>query len=377
MSKGERPTVVAVPARDEADRIGACLRALCSQRSLDGAAIDPAAFGVVVLANNCTDATAQAAAAVDPRVRVVAVDLPPGQATAGGARRAAMEAAAALLPSTGGVICTTDADSRPRGDWLAHLWRAFDGGAEAVAGAIDLDPHDDEPPPAFSAARRLEARYSALQAELSARLDPEPHNPWPNHLWAWGANLAVTSDAYHRVGGLPPAPLAEDRAFVDRLRRHGVPVRHCLDARVWTSARRAGRAAGGLADLVADHAGADLAPCDAALEPALTAARRALWRARLRTQPAQTPDAGRWTRRLRIAAPALAEAMAEPGFGRAWARLEAQSPVLARRRLQPGDLPTEIARAERLLARITPGAADPCDTARAASAGVWSAPAPP
>ena len=251
--------MVAVPARDEAERIDACLSALLDQRDLAGASVPPDTLRIVVLANNCSDRTAEVARRSGGVIQVVEATLPPSSANAGAARKAVMDMAADLIPrGGGGLICTTDADSRPRPDWIARLWKAVDAGAEAVAGVVDFDPHEADPI-AFSEARRCEGLYSALQAEIVAHADPEAHNPWPNHIWAWGANLAVTADAYRRVGGLPPQPLAEDRAFVEQLRRHDVPVRHCLDARVWTSARRVGRAEGGLASLVADHAGADTA----------------------------------------------------------------------------------------------------------------------
>jgi hypothetical protein len=228
---------------------------------------------------------------------------------------------------------------------------------------------------AFSQIRQQEAAYSGLQAEILARVDPEAHNPWPNHIWAWGANMAVTGAAYRRVGGLPPAPLAEDRAFVEQLRRHDVPVRHCLAARVWTSARRDGRAPGGLASLVADHAGRDLAPCDAALEPARDAFQRAAWRARLRPAHARGSWPAAWSERLRLSPSELACALAQPAFGASWSEIEASSPVLKRRRLDPTRLGYEIGVAQRLIRRLTGDAtSDPADTARAATAGLWSAP---
>ena len=363
-----------MPARDEAERISACLRALLDQRDLEGAPIPPDSIRVVVLANNCRDGTAEVARRSGGAIQVVEASLPPCSANAGAARRAVMDMAADLIPSGGaGLICTTDADSRPRPDWIARLWKAVDAGAEAVAGAVDFDPQEAEPV-AFSEDRRREGLYSALQAEIVARADPEAHNPWPNHIWAWGANLAVTASAYRRVGGLPARPLAEDRAFVEQLRRHDVPVRHCLDARVWTSARRVGRAEGGLASLVDDHAGADNAPCDAALEPARIAWRRAAWRRRLRRAyvdrvlgPAMAP-------RLGVTARTLGEALDQATFGAAWDLVEAVSPHLTPRRLTPGELPLEISRAERLLRRI--GSGDRSDRARAASAGLWSASPP-
>ena len=367
-------TVVAVPARDEAERIGVCLRALLDQREADGRALAPGALRIVVLANNCQDGTASAARAVDPRVDVIEVELAPEHANAGAARRAAMEAANARLPIGGGLICTTDADSRPRPDWIVRLWAALEGGAEAVAGAVDFDIDER---PAFSAFRQREGLYSALQAEITARLDPEPHNPWPNHIWAWGANLAVTSGAYHKVGGLAPQALAEDRAFIQRLRLYDVPVRHCLSARVWTSARLEGRAKGGLSTLVRDHLGEDGEPCDAALEPARIAWRRAAWRARLRRIFPERSAPASWARRLAVSPEVLKAAFAKTTFGAAWETVEATSPRLAAPRLVTSELATEIARAERLLGRVRPGGqAVQADSARAATAGLWSARAP-
>ncbi len=373
--KAQRPpTVVAVPARDEAERISACLGALLDQRDLDGAPLPADAIRVVVVANNCRDDTAEAARRSGHAIRVVEATLPPCSANAGAARRTAMDMAADLIPQGApGLICTTDADSRPRPDWIARLWKAVDGGAQAVAGAVDFDPHEADPI-VFSEARRREGLYSALQAEIVARADPEAHNPWPNHIWAWGANLAVTASAYRRVGGLPARPLAEDRAFVEQLRRHDVPVRHCLDARVWTSARRVGRAEGGLASLIDDHAGEDSAPCDAALEPARIAWRRAAWRRRLRQAYAGDAVPSALALRLGVEAEAMDEILAQATFGAAWSLVEDRSAQLAPRRLTPAELPLEIRRAERLLRRIGP--ADRGDRVHAASAGLWSTPAP-
>jgi glycosyltransferase involved in cell wall biosynthesis len=374
-ARPQRTTVVAVPARDEADRIGACLTALLGQKDLNGQPLPSNHVRVVVLANNCGDDTADVARRVGggDRVQVLSVNFPPAQANAGAARRAAMEAAVALLPGLEhSLICTTDADSRARPDWIARLWQAVDGGAEAVAGVVEFDPGEA---PAFSDARRQEAAYSVLQAEIVARVDPETHNPWPNHIWAWGANMAVTASAYRRVGGLPPAPLAEDRAFVEQLRRHDVPVRHALNARVWTSARRDGRAPGGLASLVDDHVGDDLAPCDAALEPALDVFRRAAWRARLRQAHANQLWPISLAERLHLSREHLTRALSAPAFGAAWSEVEAWSPKLQRRPLDPAQLVHEIALAKRLLRRVNRGApADPADTALAATAGLWSAP---
>ncbi len=371
-----RLTVVAVPARDEAARIGTCLRALAGQRDLRGAPLDTAAVRVVVYSNNSRDGTPEIAERALPGALVIRAELKPPHANAGAARRGAMEAGLRLLDTRDGVICTTDADSRPRPDWIARLWAALDGGAEAVAGAIDFDPQEGARP-RVSPGRRREADYAAAQAELVARLDPETYNPWPNHLWAWGANLAVTADAYRRAGGLPPVGLAEDRAFVERLRLFDIPVRHCLQARVWTSPRARGRAPGGLADLVADHVGPDRAPCDHALEPAFAAARRAIWRRRLRLAREEGATNPGWARRLCAPEAAVEQALTQLRFGEGWQALERASPRLRRIRLRVDDLPRELARAERLLRRLRLGEADPADSVRAAASSPWSAASPP
>ena len=378
MRRRPPPTAVAVPACNEAETIGACLSALLDQRDLTGSPLPSGDIKIVVLANNCTDATAEIARGFGEAVEVLDLALPAPAANAGTARRMAMDAAAARLPRWGGLICTTDADSRPRRDWIAQLWRAVDAGAGAVAGVVDFDFAPGHVP-VFSEARRRESLYSALQAEIIAHVDPEAHNPWPNHIWAWGANLAVTAQAYRRVGGLPARPLAEDRAFVDALRLHDVPVRHCLSARVWTSPRPVGRAQGGLASLVADHTGQDCSPCDAALEPAREVWRRAAWRRRLRRAYADGRLAPAVQDRLGLKAEVLAEALRQPTFGAAWSLVEAASPRFRARRLSPGDLPHEVRRARRLLDRLRPtrDGADPPDRLHAASAGLWSAPPPP
>ena len=370
--------VVAVPALNEADRIGACLSALLDQRELDGRTALRISFRITVFANSCTDLTADIARRFGPRVDVVEATLAGAQANAGTARRLAMEHGLAQLGgASGGLICTTDADSRPRSDWLARLLAATHTGAEAVAGAVDFDPLEDIQAP-FSEPRRLEAEYAALQAELSARLDPEPHNPWPNHIWAWGANLGVTQAAYRRVGGMPDQPLAEDRAFVHRLKTFDVPVRHCLDTRVWTSARREGRAPGGLASLVDDHLGSDAEPCDAALEPVATVWSRARARAALRGLRAGVGSPATLARRLRLNELDVACALHDERFGRAWARLEAASPRLIPVRIATAHLPAEIARAMRALSLLkADGPGDRSDRARAAGAGLWSNPSPP
>ncbi len=89
--------VVAIPVKDEAERLPACLAALADQRDGLGRPIEREAFGVVVFANNCTDGSAGLARTLRDELslalRVVEVSLMPGAPHAGAARRGAMDAA--------------------------------------------------------------------------------------------------------------------------------------------------------------------------------------------------------------------------------------------------------------------------------------------
>jgi len=238
--------VVAVPARNEAARIAACLSAFEGQ-----VGVGSGAFGVLLLVNNASDGTAALARELSGRLpyplRVSEIDLPPERAHAGWARRLAMDEAGSWLDEAGhadGVILTTDADSRVAADWVATTLAAFDAGADAVAGLVTLDAEEAARlPPALRLRSALEDEYEGLLAELQACLDPEVHDPWPRHAMASGASLAVTLGAYRSVGGLPPVPLGEDRALVAALLSRDARVRHPLDVRVVTSGRLDGRAA--------------------------------------------------------------------------------------------------------------------------------------
>lgn len=327
---------VAVPARNEAATIGACLRAL------DTAAGNAARarVSVVVLVNNSDDATAAVARALPLShiaVEVVEVELAPPQCHAGGARRRALDLCLPALPPSG-VLMTTDADSRVGPGWIAANLAEIEADADAVAGVIALDDAARASLPAMPE-RALEWRLASLHARLADLLDPRAHNPWPSHIWAWSASLSVTAAAYRRIGGLPSIPLAEDRALAEAIERHGLNLRRSHRPVVFTSARRAGRAPGGFAELLASYA------TNAALEPTAALFRRLRWRARLRHAHIVDGPA----HAAALAARLITEPNPAAGFGAFWQRVERHSPLLARRRLAPAALPVEARRAERLI----------------------------
>ena len=298
-------TVVAVPVKDEAERIGACLAALAGQ-----------ADAVVLVVNNTSDATAAIARGFG--VEVIEVEFPPERASAGAARRMAMERAA-VLAGEGGVLLTTDADGRVPLDWVAanlfHLRR----GVDAVAGRAVLDSadaaaipdrlHDDD---------ALECAYAAALDEIASRVDPQAWDPWPRHSEHSGASIAVTVAAYRAVGGMPAAAIAEDRRFFAALRAAGMRVRHAPEIVVTVSGRTTGRAEGGMADTIWRRLGRADPYLDDALEPAMD-----FWR-RLRGE-AVGKDGGE--RRLVPAGSATSELAVARGI---LARLEEEEVGLAK-----------------------------------------------
>src|SRR5689334_14243785 len=97
---------VAIPAKDEAEHVAACLFALARQTWRP--------HNVLLLANNCSDSTSEIALAISPalpyRLHVESHDFPMHRADAGHARRLAM-ALAERLVRPDGILMTTDADA--------------------------------------------------------------------------------------------------------------------------------------------------------------------------------------------------------------------------------------------------------------------------
>ena len=342
--------VVAIPVKNEAERIGLCLQALAAQEGVDFADL-----AIVLLLNNCRDDTAL-------RIRELAPDLPfalevrhaelgPDYANAGWARRLAMDAAAdALRPD--GVILTTDADSFVDASWVRVNLSELGRGVDAVAGFITAEPMElMELPPEILERGALEWEYQHLAAELEARADPEPHDAWPRHNQNCGASAALTLAAYRRIGGLPTRAVGEDRALFEALRRADLKIRHSLDAHVVTSARTDGRASGGLADAIRLRTDPDH-PCDELLEVAIMTLRRSLWRNTLRETWRSSrveAQADAWAHRLRIAVTDVRRAARAPTFGEFWSELEAASPRLTRRLVTGAGLQREVRRIKRLV----------------------------
>jgi hypothetical protein len=257
---------VCVPVRDEAALLPGLLDAMAGQ-GCD--------FTLCLLFDGCVDASsglvAERAAGLPFAVRsgCLARDEP----NAGRARRAAMALGEAVGAA---VLLTTDADSRPGPAWIAANIRAL-AYADLVAGRIVRagDPENIGVP----LQDRVEGYYDRLFA-LRRRIDPVPWEADVTHHYASGASLGFRAEAYQALGGFEEVAAGEDGRIIDEAHRAGLRVRRDAGVVVETSARRRGRATGGLADhlraLDAGLGGPTMAhPADAAWRWRAQAAARA------------------------------------------------------------------------------------------------------
>jgi hypothetical protein len=348
-----RGCIVAIPTKDEAERIAACLIALARQTCRPQA--------VLLLVNNCRDGTAAVAAAMAPtlpyRLHVACHDFPIQDVNAGQARRLALTLAERLV-RLDGVLMTTDADAVVAPDWIERNGKAIASGADLVCGRTVLSASEAGLIPAhLHADAALECRLLELLDRIADGLDPDPADPPPRHTEAAGASLAVTPAAYRRAGGIPALPSGEDRAFVRALACLDACIRHDPSVIVSVSARTIGRAPGGMADTLCRRMQQQDEFTDEQVEPAVDAYRRYDFRRRVRgawrgqsLPPELAIDLG-------IAPHLLDCILAERYFGSAWASIEAVSPFLMRRRVRLFDVPRQIEHALHLLEHV--GELDP------------------
>jgi hypothetical protein len=273
MSAAAEPSVAAVgvvvPARNEQERIGACLSSV--RRALATLPGD-VTVAVAVVLDRCTDATADRVAEVladwPHAVTLSVVDgvvaLPAHHVERGsGVVALPRDAPLAGQPGSGvgalrdlGMrhvlhrlrahppadtwLLSTDADTTVPVDWVrAHLRFAAEG-AHGVAGLADLAGTENLAADAW-------LRYRAI-------VDHGLHGDTHRHVY--GANLGVRADAYLAVGGFPRDGAGEDHGLWRRLHAAGYALAQPIGIRVRTSARLRGRADDGLADLLRTlHAG--------------------------------------------------------------------------------------------------------------------------
>jgi cellulose synthase/poly-beta-1,6-N-acetylglucosamine synthase-like glycosyltransferase len=222
---------IVIPAHEERDTIARCIRAVVA--ACDHIAVRAQTW-VVVVADACTDGTAQLARrTLGARGEV----LECAHRSSGTARQAGTAAALAHFhrPAPHADprriwIANTDADTIVPPEWLGVHLQFADQGVGALAGIVAIDPADA----GSEVIRHFHATY---------RVEPDG-----THGHVHGANVGVRADAYLAVGGWSYLALAEDHCLWNRLRRHGCHVRSSTRSVVRTSGRLQGRAKGGFAD---------------------------------------------------------------------------------------------------------------------------------
>ena len=348
--------VVAIPVRNEAQRIAACLHGLAAQH-------DARLGHAVLLLNNCTDTTGEVVRALAGRLPFglsrIQRAYPPAMAHAGTARREAMEIAAGIAGPEG-IVLTTDADGVVAPDWLANTLAAFEEGADAVCGRAVIDPVEARLiPPHLHEDDRVEIGYAMLLDRIHDLVDPDPHDPWPRHTEHSGASIAVRVPAWERAGGMPALPLGEDRGFLQALRQVDAAIRHAPDVTVSVSGRIDGRARGGMADTMARRLVRQDEMLDESLEPPMICLLRAQARAALRRLRALPPTGLSWRQdveslahQLNIPAARVDLLARMPFFGRAWSHLETCSTELGRMPIRRADLSFHHRRARRVVRQL-------------------------
>lgn len=242
---------VVVPARDEEERVAACLAALGEQTGLT-----PDTWEVLLVLDACRDRTlerALAAAAVHPRMSLQLL-TGPGRGS-GGARATGMNAACARLHAVGhprGLIASTDADTRVAPDWLARQLELSRAGARAIGGRIELCPVEREGLAVGVVdghGRQSHTRFERVLEQVGDGCVVTDH-------WQFsGASMSLTAETYAEVGGLGQSIHSEDEHLERMLLARGVPIERHLGVKVTTSARLDGRATHGLARLLRELSG--------------------------------------------------------------------------------------------------------------------------
>lgn len=230
---------ITVPAHNEEDLLPACLHALrLAERAVAGVPVH-----TIVVADNCTDRTAEVALSCGASVIWV------GAQAVGAARAAGMSK---LLRHFSGLdprelwLATTDADTTVPQSWIERQLSYANQAWDAVLGTVAVTDWQDRPahlPSIFA------AHYEFGDA-------PHPH--------VHGANLGIRASAYLRAGGFRHLVTAEDHALVEALTAAGISAIRADDIAVTTSARPDARAPHGfshlLANLAAGGVAAGLAP---------------------------------------------------------------------------------------------------------------------
>ena len=242
MLQARKDIAVAIPARNEEQRIGSCLSALagqCSERTT-----------VVVVINNSTDRSIAVARHVADRkcidLRIVHCVIEQDLGV-GAVRNIGCLHAIRHMPDLR-YLLGTDADCVVGPGWVfrnsAHLETS-----DAVCGRVTPLIGDLAVLQKMNQTlARNEGVYRGLVQTLYACYAEGCQSLGGTHGETAGASLAITKEAYLAIEGFTSVGAGEDRMIVRKLHRLGYRVRHANDVVVQASCRLVGRARGGMSD---------------------------------------------------------------------------------------------------------------------------------
>jgi hypothetical protein len=230
--------LVAVPAHDEQQLLGRALEAV-----LHSAAHvrrqRPVRVVVGVAAHRCNDDTFSVATTALARadgIEAVVVQDQSSRSVGEVRHRLVSRLAGRQLPPSATWVLSTDADSVVPPDWMLSMIEVAEReAAVAVAGMTELIDWSTS-----------SQRHTAYEAIIAAGLTEDG-----GHRHVYAANLAVRLDAYRAAGGFPSTASGEDHGLIRAIRANGGAVATPQHPRVRTSGRVPGRAAHGLANLLA------------------------------------------------------------------------------------------------------------------------------
>ena len=241
------PLSVVIPARNEAAYIDATLRSWTQQQRPDGTPLAVDDYELVVVANNCTDATV--ARTVDyarqhPQLQLTVLDvgLPAPRANVGNARLVGSEYVLARCTGPGGQLFYSDADTLAGDTLVHHLQRVFARprtagvGARLSTGAAALGHY-------HAAFIRYE---QALQRHIAHR-----EGRIASHGYFSGAGMGITRAAYRDIGGIRPLSFNEDKQLRADLESRDHHIIYSDDCVVHTSCRQVGRVGWGMSKQLA------------------------------------------------------------------------------------------------------------------------------
>ncbi len=264
-SKCEMSLVIA--AKDEEERIGPMLESLSIQ---EGLADNLDSFEVIIIVNNCTDSTIEAAqlkieeinkklgdeGRTDRlQVHLIDVKFKDGEGGVGKASKLGMDIAFSRETP---IIARDDADSIFEEKWVSGILETFKKtGAGAVGGEIETNPEDSIilTPEEQLLLSKYYDEYFEPSIVLNRIQDAQKLGIEADESSITGAT-AITRLSYAQVDGMTTEKSGQKFSFRKKLNENGIKVVQASDlgieVRVLTSGRADGRTGGGAAKIISE-----------------------------------------------------------------------------------------------------------------------------